>query len=122
MVKYDILGFDSEDSYIDYFFETLLPTNQTYDYFVNWEKVKGNVLKCVNEISLLNALTKVKIEEREDKLTEIISKYPEVIPVILLIIAIRQKNILILDTFKEIDFAMNLQMLDETFDKIISLI
>jgi len=120
MVKYDILGFDSEDSYIDYFFETLLPTNQTYDYFVNWEKVKGNVLKCVNEISLLNALTKVKKEEREDKLTEIISKYPEVIPVIPLIIAIRQKNILILDTFKEIDFAMNLQMLDETFDKIIS--
>jgi len=109
MVKYDVLGFDSEDSYINYFFETLLPTNQTYNYFVNWEKVKGNVLKCVNEISLLNALTKVKKEEREDKLTEILSKYPEVIPVIPLIIAIRQKNILILDIgdsllYKEFQF------------------
>lgn len=97
MVKYDILGFDSEDSYIDYFFETLLPTNRTYEYYVDWNKVKGNVLKCLNEISLLNALTKVKNEEREGKLIEIISKYPEVIPVIPLIIAIREKNVLILD-------------------------
>lgn len=97
MVKFDLLGFDSEFDYFDYFFKTLLPTNRTYDYYVNWEKVKKNVITYVTEISLLNSLTKIDRNEREEKLVEIISKYPEVIPVIPLIIAIREKNVIVLD-------------------------
>ena len=102
MVKYDILGFNNEQEYLDYFFKTLLPTNRTYDFFVNWKKVKTNVHNCLNEISLLNALTKVNEEDRENKLLEIISKYPEVIPVIPLIIAIREKNVLVLELGKKV--------------------
>lgn len=97
MVRFDVLGFNNEKEYLDYFFKTLLPTNRTYEYYVDWEKVKKNVKAYLNEISLLNSLTKVKEEEREQKLLEIILKYPEVIPVIPLIIAIREKNLMLLD-------------------------
>lgn len=112
MVKYEILGFEDENSYIDYFFETLLPTNRTYDYYVDWEKVKGKVFKCLNEISLLNALTKVVEEERESKLAELILKYPEVLQVIPIIIAVREKKVLVLEVgdklfYKEFKFNKN---------------
>ncbi|CDG64612.1 type II restriction-modification system, restriction enzyme [Methanobacterium sp. MB1] len=97
MIDIDVLGYKNEPEYFDYFFDTLLPTNRTYDYYVNWEKVKGNVVTYLTEISLLNSLTKIDNDNREEKFVEIISKYPEVIPVIPLIIAIREKNVVVLD-------------------------
>lgn len=97
MVKYNIMGFKTENEYFDYFFETLLQTNWTYDYFVAWEKVKENVRKYVKEISLLNSLTKIKPEERKSELKELFINYPETIPVIPSIIAIREKSIAILE-------------------------
>jgi type II restriction enzyme len=97
MVDIDVLGYKNELEYYDYFFETLLPTNRTYDYYVNWEKVKGNVVTHLTEISLLNSLTKIDKDDREEKFVELVSKYPEVIPVIPLIIAIREKNVIVLD-------------------------
>jgi len=97
MVDIDVLGYKNEPEYFDHFFGTLLPTNRTYDYYVNWEKVKSNVITYLTEISLLNSLTKIDKDNREEKFVEIISKYPEVIPVIPLIIAIREKNVVVLD-------------------------
>lgn len=97
MVKFDSIGFKSEKEYFDYFFDTLLPTNRTYEYYVNWEKVKDNVITYLTEICLLNSLTRIDVLEREAKLIEIISKYPEVIPVVPLIIAIRERNVVVLD-------------------------
>ena len=91
MVDIDVLGYKNEPEYFDHFFGTLLPTNRTYDYYVNWEKVKSNVITYLTEISLLNSLTKIDKDDREEKFVEIITKYPEVIPVIPLIIAIREK-------------------------------
>ena len=65
------------------------------------------------EISLLNALTKVNEEERESKLIEIISKYPEVIKVIPLIIAIREKNILVLELGEKL-FYKEFELIEHT--------
>ncbi len=109
MVKYDVLDFESKEEYIDYFLKTLLETNRSYEFYVDWEKIKRNMAQCVTEISILNSLSKVESHKRKDKLREIIQKYPEVIPIIPLIIAIRDKNIVILDIgdklfFKEISF------------------
>lgn len=114
MVHYQILDFKSKEEYIQHFFKSLLPTNRTYDYFVSWEKIKKNVHKYVTEISLLNSLTKMEEYERESKLEEIIKKYPEVIPVIPLIIAIREKSIVVLDIgnklfFKTFNFTKKLE-------------
>lgn len=122
MVRLDILGFNSKEEYVDYFLDTLLQTNRTYGYYVDWEKIKRNMSKCVTEISILNSLSKVEVNERKAKLKEIIKKYPEVIPIIPLIIAIRDKNIIILDVrdslfFKEITFSQSIK--DEEIDDII---
>ena len=97
MVKYDIIGFETENEYFDYFFETLLKTNWTYDYFVAWEKVRQNVRKYVREISLLNSLTKIPPEERRAELKELFINYPETIPVIPSVIAVREKSMSILE-------------------------
>ena len=59
MVKFKELGFRDFKEYEDHFFNTLLPTNKTYEYFVDWDKVKSAINKYLDEISLLNSLTKV---------------------------------------------------------------
>jgi type II restriction enzyme len=45
LVKYDILGFKNESKYLNYFFKTILKTNQTYEYFIDWIKVKEKATK-----------------------------------------------------------------------------
>ncbi len=97
MVNYRLLGFNSFDDYLDEFFRTLLPTNRTYNYFVDWSKVKENVRKHIYEINILNALTKVKGNERLQLLKEILIKYPETLSLIPLILAIREKSIEVLE-------------------------
>jgi len=109
MVKFELLGFDNLDEYMDYFMKTLMQTNRTYDYYVNWEKVKNNVQNYVTEISILNSLTKIEVSQRESKLRSLIIKYPEIIQVIPLIIAVREKNLVVFDLienlYKKFDFS-----------------
>jgi type II restriction enzyme len=109
MARYDLMGFTTEREYVDYFFKTLLKTNWTYDYFVEWQKVRLNVASYVKEISLLNAVSKVSTENRRQELENIFLQYPETIPVIPLIIAMREKSIEVFEfgqkTFKSFNFA-----------------
>jgi type II restriction enzyme len=121
MVKYEMLNFESAEDFLNYFFETLLETNWTYDYFVDWKKVKDNVRRYVKEISLLNALTKVNVKDRETELRDIFIKYPETIKVIPLIIAIREESIPILEVgekaiYKVFDFSQRCVKEDEASD------
>ena len=91
------MGFKSQNDYIDYFFKTLLKTNWTYDYFVEWKKVRQNLANYVKEISLMNSLSKIPADKRKTELKSIFIKYPETIPVIPLIIAMREHSIPILE-------------------------
>ncbi|HID15322.1 MAG TPA: hypothetical protein EYP16_00755, partial [Candidatus Atribacteria bacterium] len=68
------------------------PSNRTYEYFVDWGKVKNVVSKYINELSLLNSLTKVDSSKREDYLRSLLEKYPKLAEVIPLLIAVRAKN------------------------------
>jgi len=110
MVKLEVLGFNSLEEYIKYFFRTLLPSNRTYSYFVDWEKVKNKLEQLKYQISILNYLTQVKREDRRRELKQIITKYPEVVEAIPYLIAVREKDIEILEivnnqvTFKKIIF------------------
>lgn len=116
MVLYDNLGYDSIDSYFKDFNDTLLITNHNFDYFVNWDKVYSNLKENLTEISILNSLNKVLPEELEDHFRMILNCYPEVVPILPSILAIRfQKNnqniIEVFDgEFQEYDFN------DETYD------
>jgi len=109
MVNYEKLGYKTIDEYHIDFLETLLPTNRTYQFFVNWEKVFNNLEDKILEISILNALSKIPPQKAEGKFREIIKKYPECVPILPTILAIRDKKIDVLDltsqTFKKFDFS-----------------
>jgi type II restriction enzyme len=60
----------------------------------------------------LNSLIHIKPQERKDKLRDIIIKYPQVLKVIPLIIAIKDKNLLVLEIgekllFRNFEFSTN---------------
>jgi type II restriction enzyme len=97
LVDFKVLGFGSDVEYCDHFLGTLLKTNWTYSYFVEWKKAKENVRRCVQEISLLNSLSKIPPETRRQELKSIFVKYPETIRVIPSIIALREHSIPILE-------------------------
>lgn len=97
MVNYKQLGYNSISEYDSDFEETLLTTNHTYEYFVNWDKVFNNINKFSNEIDILNKLTNVNSEEIEVCFREIINSNPNVIPILPSIVALRDKNVDILD-------------------------
>lgn len=89
MVNYEVLGFDSQEDYFNKFFNTLLPTNHNFEYFVNWDKVFKNVKDHSIEISILNSLSKVDEKDLETEFRKIINCYPEVVPILPSILAIR---------------------------------
>ncbi len=92
MVKFKELGFKNFEEYKNHFFNTLLHSNKTYDYFVDWTKVKKTVNKYLNELSLLNSLTKVSRKDREGHFHNLLLKYPQIVEAIPLLIAERLKN------------------------------
>jgi len=92
MVRFKELGFETFKEYIEHFFETLLPSNKTYEYFVDWSKVIKVARRYNAELSLLNSLTKVSASDREKELVKLLVKYPNVVEVIPLLIAERAKD------------------------------
>jgi len=92
MVKYKELGFKSFDDFVGHFFNTLLPSNKTYEYFVDWQKVKNAVNKYLEELSLLNSLTKIPPKQQKGHLYQLLKKYPKTIEVIPMFIAERIRN------------------------------
>lgn len=94
----DILQVSNVEELTKKFHATLIDTNATYDYFVNWEKVRNNVNKLNVEINILNSLTGSPNPAKE--LTRLLEKYPEVVPVIPLIIAVRDKELKIIEDMK----------------------
>ena len=72
------------------FTDSLLTTNRTYEFFVNWEKVKNNVEKYKKEIALLGSIIGSKNFEKE--LKEVLLEYPKTANVIPLLVAIRDRN------------------------------
>ena len=86
------MGFDTSEDYTNNFFATLLSSNKTYTYFVDWDKVKNNVHRYIDEISLLNSLTKIGSDQRAYHLRDLLRKYPQVVEVIPMLLAERAKN------------------------------
>ena len=89
MVNYEVLGYGSINEYSIDFVDTLLMSNHTYDFFIDWVKVFNNLEKHLVEISILNALNKVSEDSVEIKFREIIKDYPQVVPILPSILAIR---------------------------------
>lgn len=120
MVKYTSLGYESLNEYNRDFFSTLLETNHTYEFFVNWDKVFSNLDDYLIEISILNSLNKVESSQVESYFREILRKYPHVVKVLPTILAIRDKKVDVLDIeenkFKVVDFSTRRFDVDEVVD------
>ncbi|MEG0798651.1 MAG: type II restriction endonuclease [Acidaminococcaceae bacterium] len=91
LAKYKSMGMLSEKAVFEYLLDHLKETIRTYDFFVAWEKIIDNV-SCI-EVSLNILNTLIGKENVAQKLKALIKQYPEVVPVIPLLIAVRGKSI-----------------------------
>jgi type II restriction enzyme len=93
--KYKELGLLSDSDIFSYLLANMKDTIRTYDFFVAWEKVITNVNNIDVALNIINSLIgKDNIEERLKKL---IIEYPEIVPVIPILIAVRNTSIKIAD-------------------------
>ena len=77
------------------FLSQLSETNATLDYFVDFEKVKGNVRKIALKLNQLNYL--VGKDNLEEAINDLYDENPKVFEVLDILIAVRNKNAKILD-------------------------
>ena len=83
----------------DMFIETLLSTNRTPYFFVDWSKVKEHVEKNKLGISLLNSL--IHSKDRYSDIKSLLMKYSkEILPVFPLIIAVRDQKMDLIEKFE----------------------
>ncbi len=117
--KYKSMGILSENAALEYLLSTPKDTIRTYDFFVAWEKVLGNVSKIEVALNILNTL--IGKEDIANKLKQLIKEYPEVVPVIPLLIAVRGKSIKVADLGGDIEYSFTKQKIytDAEIDKIV---
>ncbi|QIK86607.1 restriction endonuclease [Erysipelothrix sp. HDW6B] len=85
----------------------------TWEYYVDFPKVYNNVEKIKVELNLLNSL--IGSEDIENEFKDLLSRYPEIIKVIPILIAKREKEIRIIDV--EGDFNFNFKQMNYTVDE-----
>lgn len=82
------------------FQDNLVITNRSYDFFVNWKKIKGNIEKLRIEFSILEGVIGSKNIERD--LKKLIKEYPEVLKAFPILFATRDLNLTVVEDFNEI--------------------
>ncbi len=91
------LNLASEEEVIEKFHNTLIDTNRGYNFFVDWNKVKKHVERYKVEINILNSL--IGSKKFDDDLRKILLNYPQVLPVIPILLAIRELNFKVIRDF-----------------------
>ena len=105
----ETLDIRNETELVCLFLETLAPTNRTYDFFVDWDKVSSNVEGLKIEIALLGSLAGSR--NPEEALRNLLVRYPEVSRAIPILIAVRQLKFQVLENletaegYAEFDFS-----------------
>lgn len=95
---YGQLSLNNQADVFNYFIDNLRRTNRTFDFYVDWSKAFHNVDNIEIELNILNYLVgKTNIKK---ELYNLIEKYPNIVTVIPILIAIREKNIEVLTNFK----------------------
>lgn len=85
----------------------------SYDYYVDFEKVYGNVDEIKIELNILNSL--IGSKSIESDFERIVTKYPETLKCIPILLAVRQKEIFAMDEDGSFwfDFAKRSNAIDE---------
>ena len=121
--KYKLMGLRSEEAVFEYLTSTLKETIRTYDFFVAWGKVLGNVDKIKITLNILNSL--IGESDIEAKFKALIKNYPEVVSIIPFLIAVRvhdrDTSIKIADIDGDIEYSFSKrnEYSEEEIDKIV---
>lgn len=117
--KYKSMGILSEDDVFEYLMLNLKDTIRTYDFFVAWEKVIENVSKIEITLNIMNSL--IGKSDIEIALKNLIKNYPEIVPVIPFLIAVRDTSIKVVDMGRDIEYYFNKKKFysDEEIEKIV---
>ncbi|NLA85434.1 MAG: restriction endonuclease [Clostridiales bacterium] len=98
---FKILKVDSRKAVINKFYDTLIDTNRGYNFFVDWDKVKKNVEKYKIEFNILNTL--IGSKNFDTDLKKILTVYPQVVPAIPILLAIRNNKFKVVKDFIDDD-------------------
>jgi len=88
----------SVDELLNLLCETAIETNHTYEFFVNWNKVIENRDAIKYELALLGSLR--NSTDPVQALRDLLTKYPEVVKVIPILLAVRDGIIKTLDSLE----------------------
>ncbi|MBN1328661.1 MAG: type II restriction endonuclease [Candidatus Heimdallarchaeota archaeon] len=100
----------SLETILDIFYESIIDTNRTYDFFVDWKKIRKKLndkeMKLEIKLNLLNSL--IGGNNFDEKFRTILYDYPEVLPIIPLLIAVRDITFPVIADFysEKIDIEM----------------
>ena len=97
----DTLQVSTIQDLVKSFQKSLVVTNRTPEFYVNWKKVKRNVDTIKIELSLWNSL--IGSENIEDDFVNLITQYPEVIKTIPILLAIRDIVFPVIIDFYNVD-------------------
>ncbi|MCD4756488.1 type II restriction endonuclease [bacterium] len=85
------LSLSGEEQIFNHFMHTLRPSIFDWSYFVDWEKVKANMLVYKTELNILNSL--IGSVDIEKEFIELYKRYPEIKKALPILIALRNKKI-----------------------------
>lgn len=123
----DELNLKNADEVFQYLLDTAKDTISGWDYYVKWSKAIGNTTKVEVQLNILNVL--VGKENVELELRKLLKDYPEIIKVVPIVIASREKKFKVLEpleedifNYKEFDFSRRIKKGEKLSEKEIDLI
>ncbi len=85
------------DEVFKHLLTTLQPSNRTWDYFINWNKVFGNVLEIEISLNTLNVI--IGKDDIEEVLSKLLKLQPQLAKVFPILLASRDSSFTILESF-----------------------
>jgi len=98
------------ETILDIFYDSIIDTNRTYDFFVDWNKIKEKLndkeMKLDVKLNILNSL--IGSKNFDEKFRTLLHDYPEILPVIPMLIAVRDLSFPVVADFysEKIDIEM----------------
>ena len=82
---------------VDEFHRTIIDTNRGHNFFVDWDKIKSHVQRYKVEFNILNSL--IGSRKFDADLRALLVKYPEIIPILPILIAVRGAQLKVIEDF-----------------------
>lgn len=121
MIYLDYINKKPEEK-IELLLNSLLETNRTFNYYVDFKKVNNNLKKYELELNILNYV--IGKENIEEEITKLFNNYPEVIKTIPILLAIRDNSIdlLVIDEFKKNVFNLDFENINNSIEDYVKFI